>query len=78
MLTVSQLSKSFAGRALFEDVSPQVNRCDRIGLVGPNGAGKSTLFVLLQDRPPLGISNGADTISLLNTTTGSIWSNRRV
>jgi ATP-binding cassette, subfamily F, member 3 len=47
MLTVSQLSKSFAGRALFEDVSLQVNRGDRIGLVGPNGAGKSTLFALL-------------------------------
>ena len=33
MLTVSQLSKSFAGRALFDDVSFQVNRGDRIGLV---------------------------------------------
>ncbi len=47
MLTVSQLSKSFAGRALFDDVSLQVNRGDRIGLVGPNGAGKSTLFSLI-------------------------------
>jgi ATP-binding cassette subfamily F protein 3 len=47
MLTVSQLSKSFAGRALFDEVSLQVNRDDRIGLVGPNGAGKSTLFALL-------------------------------
>jgi ATP-binding cassette, subfamily F, member 3 len=47
MLTVSQLSKSFAGRALFDEVSLQVNRGDRIGLVGPNGAGKSTLFSLL-------------------------------
>ena len=40
-------AKSFAGRVLFEDVSLQVNRGDRIGLVGPNGAGKSTLFSLI-------------------------------
>jgi ATPase subunit of ABC transporter with duplicated ATPase domains len=59
-------------------VSLQINRGDRIGLVGPNGAGKSTLFSLLLGRPLLGISNGADTISLLNATTGAIWSNRRV
>ncbi len=47
MLTVSGISKSFGGRTLFADVSFQVNRDDRIGLVGPNGAGKSTLFSLL-------------------------------
>jgi ATP-binding cassette subfamily F protein 3 len=47
VLTVSQLSKSFSGRTLFDDVSFQVNRGDRIGLVGPNGAGKSTLFSLI-------------------------------
>ncbi|MEQ1852231.1 MAG: ABC-F family ATP-binding cassette domain-containing protein, partial [Chthoniobacteraceae bacterium] len=47
MLTVSQVTKSFAGRTLFKDASIQVNRRDRIGLVGPNGAGKSTLFSLL-------------------------------
>src|ERR1700755_896181 len=47
MLTVSQLTESCAGRALFDDVSLQVNRGDRIGLAGPNGAGKSTLFALL-------------------------------
>src|SRR5881394_2826390 len=47
MLTVSQLSKSFSGRTLFEEISLQVNRGNRIGLVGPNGAGKSTLFSLI-------------------------------
>ncbi len=47
MLTVSQLSKSFSGRPLFDKVSLQVNRGDRLGLVGPNGAGKSTLFSLI-------------------------------
>ena len=38
MLTVSQLSKSFAGRALFDDVSLQVNRGDRIVEVEADGA----------------------------------------
>ena len=47
MLTVSKISKSFAGRVLFRDLSLQVNRGDRIALVGPNGSGKSTLFSLI-------------------------------
>jgi len=47
MLTISQVSKSFAGRVLFENASLQINRGDRVGLVGPNGAGKSTFFSLL-------------------------------
>src|ERR1700722_11531838 len=47
MLTISQVSKSFGGRLLFEEASLQVNRGDRVGLVGPNGAGKSTLFSLI-------------------------------
>src|SRR5437868_2254796 len=47
MLTISQVTKAFGGRTLFEEASLQVNRGDRIGLVGPNGAGKSTLFSLI-------------------------------
>src|SRR3979409_1095 len=47
MLTISQVTKAFAGRTLFEEASLQVNRGDRVGLVGPNGAGKSTLFSLI-------------------------------
>lgn len=50
MLTLSNISKSYAGRVLFEDVSLQVNRGDKIGLVGPNGAGKSTLFSIILDE----------------------------
>src|SRR5439155_22423332 len=65
MLTVSQLSKSFAGRALFDDVSLEVNRGDRIGLVGPNGAGKSTLFALLLDD----VSPDKGTIAIENNAT---------
>ena len=56
MLTISEVSKSFGGRTLFSDVTLQVNRGDRIGLVGPNGAGKSTLFnlILQKDQPDTG------------------------
>ncbi|MDA1272581.1 MAG: ATP-binding cassette domain-containing protein [Verrucomicrobia bacterium] len=47
MLTISEITKAFGGRTLFENVSIQINREDRIGLVGPNGAGKTTLFSLI-------------------------------
>lgn len=47
MLTLSDVSKGFAGRTLFAGVSLAFTREDRIGLVGPNGAGKSTLFSLV-------------------------------
>jgi ATP-binding cassette, subfamily F, member 3 len=75
MLTVSQLSKSFGGRLLFDEVSLQVNRGDRIGLVGPNGAGKSTLFSLilgetLPDRGQIGVEKGA-TIGFLPQETAA-------
>ena len=53
MLTLSQVEKSYNGRTLFSDVSLQVNRAERIGLVGPNGAGKSTLFsLILKENEP--------------------------
>jgi len=42
MLTLSGISKAYGERVLFADVTLQVNRQDRIGLVGPNGAGKTT------------------------------------
>ena len=47
MLTLSGISKAYGGRVLFSDVTLQVNRQDRLGLVGPNGAGKTTLFSLI-------------------------------
>jgi ATP-binding cassette, subfamily F, member 3 len=47
MLTLSEISKSFGARTLFEDVSLSINLGERIALVGPNGAGKSTLFSII-------------------------------
>ena len=47
MLTLSGITKAYGGRTLFADVTLQINREDRIGLVGPNGAGKTTLFSMM-------------------------------
>src|SRR5947209_3039055 len=52
MLTLSGITKAYGGRVLFEDVTLQVNREDRIGLVGPNGAGKTTLFSIILGEEP--------------------------
>ncbi len=56
MLTISEVSKAYGPQTLFEDVSLQINRNERVGLIGPNGAGKSTLFSLIlgTDEPDTG------------------------
>jgi ATP-binding cassette subfamily F protein 3 len=56
MLTISQVTKSFGADVLFEEISLQVNRGDRIGLIGANGSGKSTLLslILKRDEPDSG------------------------
>ncbi|MDO5105425.1 ABC-F family ATP-binding cassette domain-containing protein [Capnocytophaga sp.] len=47
MLNVHDLSISFQGEYLFENVAFMLNAGDRVGLIGKNGAGKSTLLKLL-------------------------------
>jgi ATPase subunit of ABC transporter with duplicated ATPase domains len=47
MITIDQVSKSIAGRTLFENVSVTFNEGFRYGLTGPNGAGKSTLLSII-------------------------------
>ncbi len=47
MLTTSQLGKSYGARALFRDVSLELNPGSRYGLVGANGSGKTTLLRVL-------------------------------
>lgn len=47
MLNIHNLSVSFGGTFLFEEVTFRLNAGDRVGLVGKNGAGKSTMLKLL-------------------------------
>ena len=47
MLNIHNLSVSFGGTYLFEEVTFRLGSGDRVGLVGKNGAGKSTMLKIL-------------------------------
>ncbi len=53
MITITNLSKNYGKKILFENISLNINRGEKIGLIGPNGSGKTTLFALiLQEIEP--------------------------
>ena len=53
MLNIHNLSVSFGGTYLFEEVTFRMGAGDRVGLVGKNGAGKSTMLkILARDLMP--------------------------
>ncbi len=53
MLTVSNVSKTYGGKRLFEDVTTTFDAGNRYGLTGANGAGKSTFMkILAHDLEP--------------------------
>ena len=47
VLTVSNLSKTFVERKLFENISFHLEKGDKVGLIGANGVGKTTLFKII-------------------------------
>ncbi|MBN2893808.1 MAG: ABC-F family ATP-binding cassette domain-containing protein [Bacteroidales bacterium] len=47
MISINDLSISFSGKDLFNNVSFQIDKSDKIGLVGKNGSGKTTLLRLI-------------------------------
>ena len=55
-LTVSRLTKSYAGRRVVDDISLTVPRGRIFGLLGPNGAGKTTTIEMCEGlrRPNAG------------------------
>jgi len=46
-LETVEISKSYRGRRVVDDVSVKVSRGEIVGLLGPNGAGKTTSFYMV-------------------------------
>ena len=69
MISLDNLTVSYGGWTLFDDISFLINPKDRIGLVGKNGAGKTTLLRLIvgEQEPTSGAvtRNGDCTIGYL-------------
>src|SRR5881409_197430 len=56
MIQLSDLTRSFGDRVLFDHVTWQITDRERVGLCGPNGAGKTTLLRMMAgiDEPDSG------------------------
>ncbi len=50
VLSVSNMTKSFADRVILKDVNLTIEEHDRIGLIGANGAGKTTLLNIIAEH----------------------------
>ena len=50
VLCGENLSKSYDGVKIFENVSFDIKREDKVAIIGPNGVGKSTLFKMLMGQ----------------------------
>lgn len=64
MINLSKLSLDFAGDSIFDNLSIQINKFDKIGLIGKNGAGKTTFLNLVSNK--------------ISPTSGSIIINKNI
>jgi sulfate-transporting ATPase len=66
VVVASEVSKGFADRLLFENLSFSLPRGGIVGVIGPNGAGKTTLFRMItgQEQPDSGALTVGSTVHI--------------
>lgn len=66
VIEVSNLSKAFGKKQLFNDLSFSLPPNGIVGVIGPNGAGKTTLFRLImkQEQPDAGTFEVGETVKI--------------
>ncbi|CAM3718918.1 energy-dependent translational throttle protein EttA [Vibrio aquimaris] len=66
VIDAKNISKSFDGRVLIDDLSFSIPKGAIVGIIGANGAGKSTLFKMLSgvEKPDSGSIEMGDTVKL--------------
>lgn len=66
VIEISNVTKSFGDRVLFENLTLRIPKGAMVGIIGPNGAGKSTFFKLItgQEAPDQGDIRIGDTVQL--------------
>ncbi|WP_117235923.1 energy-dependent translational throttle protein EttA [Vibrio maerlii] len=66
VIEVNNLTKSFDGRVLIDDLSFNMPKGAIVGIIGANGAGKSTLFKMLSgtEQPDSGTIDMGETVKL--------------
>jgi len=67
MLSLISLTKSFAGKVLFSDLTLHIKNSERVGLIGINGSGKTTLLKIIKGL--MSVENGK-VLYPKNTTIG--------
>lgn len=53
ILTISNLTKTYGDKTLFNNISFLIHPGDRIGLIGPNGTGKTNLLNAIAGKAPV-------------------------
>jgi ATP-binding cassette ChvD family protein len=66
VIEIENVSKSYDGRVLFENLNISIPKNAIVGIIGPNGVGKSTLFKIImgKEKPDTGNVVIGDTVEL--------------